>query len=107
MPAGEGATSSTAPAADRAVQAGLSEHHSQRHRTLRVRITDLETGRLKVALTLPAGLVAVATRLGARLVPPGPQAGALLDSIERGELADPVVFEDATNGEAVEISLDV
>ncbi len=82
------------------------EHHQARHRVLRVRIVDVDTGRLKVGLTLPAGLVGVATRLGARLVPPVPHAASLLEAVERGELSEPMVIDDAGNGERVEISLE-
>jgi hypothetical protein len=86
-------------------QATLGHEHQTRHRVLRVRIVDVETGRLKVGLTLSAGLVGVATRLGARLVPPVPHAASMLAAIERGELSEPMVIDDARNGERVEISL--
>ena len=82
------------------------EHQQARHRMLRVRIVDVDTGRLKVGLTLPAGLVGVATRLGARLVPPVPHAASMLEAVERGELSEPMVIDDAGNGERVEISLE-
>lgn len=77
-----------------------------RHRVLRVRIVDVDTERLKVGLTLPAGLVGVATRLGARLVPPVPHAASILDVVERGELREPMVILDEQNGERVEISIE-
>jgi hypothetical protein len=80
--------------------------HRLHNRVLRVRITDVETGRQKVGLTLPVGLVGVATRLGARLVPAGLDTPELLDTIERGELAEPVVILDEDNGERVEIALE-
>lgn len=83
-----------------------AHNHRLHNRVLRVRITDVETGRLKVGLTLPVGLVGVATRLGARLVPEGPDTPELLESIERGELDKPVVILDQENGERVEIELE-
>jgi hypothetical protein len=73
---------------------------------LRVRITDVDSGRVKVALTLPVGLVGVAVRLGAQLVPAGPGTSTLLGTIERGELKEPVEILDEDNGERVEIALE-
>ena len=80
--------------------------HRLHNRVLRVRITDVDTGRVKVALMLPVGLVGVAVRLGARLVPAGPDASTLLGTIERGELTEPVEILDEENGERVEIALE-
>lgn len=83
-----------------------AHNHRLHNRVLRVRITDIDTGRVKVGLTLPIGLVGVATRLGARLIPEGPDTPDLLESIERGELTEPVVILDQENGERVEIELE-
>ena len=83
-----------------------AHNHELRHRVLRIRITDIETGRLKVGLTLPASLVSVAVRMGARLVPPGHDATELLAAIERAELPEPFVVDDEQNGERVEISME-
>ena len=80
--------------------------HRLHNRVLRVRITDVDSGRLKVALTLPVGLVGVAVRLGARLVPAGPDTPKLLGTIERGELVGPMEILDEDNGERVEIALE-
>ena len=79
---------------------------ARRQRVLRVRITDVVTGRLKVGLSLPAGLVAVALRQGARLIPPGHDDLDLVAAIDQGDLQAPVVIEDEQNGERVEISLE-
>ncbi len=80
--------------------------HRLHNRVLRVRITDVDSGRVKVALTLPVGLVGVAVRLGARLVPAGPDTPKLLGTIERGELVGPMEILDEDNGERVEIALE-
>jgi hypothetical protein len=96
---------SGAPAASSIAHANAHDHRLH-NRVLRVRISDVETGRLKVGLTLPVGLVGVATRLGARLVPAGLDTPELLDTIARGELAEPVVILDQDNGERVEIALE-
>ena len=84
----------------------LAHNHQLRHRVLRIRITDVETGRLKVGLTLPAGLLGVAVRLGARFLPAGHPAGDLIRAVERDELRGPLVVDDVENGERVEISLE-
>lgn len=85
---------------------GASSGSTQRwQRVLRVRITDVETEREKVDLRLPAGLVGVAQRLGAQLLPPG-HAVDLAGAIERGNLALPMVVVDEQNAERVEISLE-
>ncbi len=84
----------------------LAHDHRLHNRVLRVRITDVDTGRVKVALMLPVGLVGVAVRLGARLVPASPDASTLLGTIERGELKEPVEILDEENGERVEIALE-
>ena len=90
------------PAADHA----LAHNQPVRQRVLRVRITDVATGRLKVGLTLPAGLVSVALRQGARLLPEAQSAFDLVGAIERNGLASPYVVDDVQNGERVEISLE-
>lgn len=84
----------------------LSHTQQPRQRVLRVRITDVDTGRLKVGLTLPAGLVSVALRQGARLLPQAQSAFDLVGAIERNGLASPYVVDDVQNGERVEISLE-
>ena len=84
----------------------LAHNHQFRHRVLRIRITDVATGRLKVGLTMPAGLLGVAVRLGARFLPAGHPANELISTVERGELRDPLVVDDVENGERVEISLE-
>ena len=80
--------------------------HQLRQRLLHIRITDVETRRLKVAVTLPVGLVGVAMRLGARLLPPSYVDGDLRAAIERGELESPIIVDDEENGERIEISLE-
>ena len=80
--------------------------HGSRNRVLRIRITDVDTGRLKVGLSLPVSLVSVATRLGARLVPPSHNAADLVAAIERADHSGPIVVDDEQNGERVEISVE-
>src|SRR3712207_2888243 len=72
----------------------LAHDRQLRQRVLRIRISDAESGRVKVNLTLPVGLVGVAGRLGARLLPREHNRPELISAIEHGELHDPVVFDD-------------
>src|SRR3712207_6310989 len=83
-----------------------AHNHELRHRVLRIRITDIETGRLKVGLTLPASLVIIAVRMGSRLVPPCHDATQLLAAIERAELPEPFVVDHGQNGERGQISME-
>ncbi len=84
----------------------LVDERVPRQRVLRLRITDVVTGQLKVGLSLPAGLVSVAMRMGARFVPAGHSNAEVLDAIARGDLATPLVLEDVENGEIIEISVE-
>ena len=83
----------------------LSDNRQFRQRVLQIRITDVETGRLKVGLTLPAGLVPVALRQGARLLPAAHSHLDLVAAIENNALQSPMVVEDEQNAERIEISL--
>ena len=113
--AGESETTPPAPPAPdahpgdgRSAGGAHSAAHDQRlrNRVLRIRVTDVDTGRLKVGLTLPAGLVSVAMRLGARLLPHGHDSGELVSALARGDLRTPITVEDTENGEIVEISVE-
>lgn len=81
-------------------------NHEGRQRVLRIRITDVVTGQLKVGLSLPANLVSVAMRMGARLVPAGHSNAEVLEAFARADTTTPLVFEDAENGERVEIRIE-
>ena len=59
-----------------------------------------------MGLTLPAGLVSVAARLGARLVPSPTGTDDLIAQLERGDMLAPVVVDDVENAERVEISIE-
>lgn len=51
-------------------------------RSLQLRIVDVNTGQLKVALTLPIGLLGTAQRLGASLLPPDTAVDAIVRQAE-------------------------
>lgn len=74
-------------------------------RLLRVRITDLRTGKTKVNVNIPMGLVNVGVKLGARFAPASSGVNyeeimAAIKSGASGKLAD---VEDIESGEHVEI----
>ena len=96
-----------APVEQAAPEASHAQAHDHRlrHSVVRIRITDVDSGRLKVGLTIPAGLVGVAARLGARLVPTDDGTAKLVAALERGELRFPIVVDDADNGERIEIGV--
>jgi len=79
-----------------------------RGRWLRVRVTDLATGKVKVNVNVPLGLVDVALRMGARFAPKtetiDPQE--LLEAIRSGTQGKLVDVEDQESGEHVEMFVD-
>ena len=80
--------------------------NQRRQRVLRIRITDVETGRLKVGLSIPASLVPVALRQGARLLPQAHTDLDLVVAIAHNDSQFPWLVEDEQNGERVEIDLE-
>jgi hypothetical protein len=77
----------------------------QPSRTLRVRVTDLNTRRQKINVTIPVSLVGVGLKLGARLVPrmAGANADELMRKIERGATGRIFEMQDLDEGERIEI----
>jgi hypothetical protein len=76
-----------------------------RPRWVRVRVTDLETGRNKVNVNLPLSLVEVGARLGARFAPElqGMDIRDVVDQVKSGAQGKLVEVEDIEDGERVEI----
>lgn len=76
-----------------------------RSRLVRVRVTDLHTGRQKANVTIPLGLVNVGLRLGARLAPQlsGSALEDLLRGVERGATGRLLEWQDLEEGERVEL----
>lgn len=85
-----------------------AETEPARGRWLRVRVTDRATGREKVSVNVPLGLVDVALRMGARFAPRtatvDPQE--ILEAIRSGTVGKIVEVEDMESGEHVEIFVD-
>jgi hypothetical protein len=74
-------------------------------RLLRVRITDLKTGKTKVNVNIPMGLVNVGVRLGARFMPTSADVDfdEIMTAIDEGASGKVVDVEDVESGEHVEV----
>ena len=74
-------------------------------RWFRVRVTDLATGKTKVNLSLPMGVVNIAIKMGARFVPgvDNDQMEFLAEAFKSGAVGKIVDATDEEDGERVEI----
>ncbi len=74
-------------------------------RWFRVRVTDLRTGRNKINVNIPMGLVNVGIKMGARFVPEmeGNQFEKLVEVIRSGKQGKVFDATDADGGERVEV----
>jgi hypothetical protein len=74
-------------------------------RWIRVRVTDMVTGRTRVNVNLPFSLVTAATKLGARFAPETEELDwqELIAAIREGASAKIVDVEDEQGGEKVEV----
>jgi hypothetical protein len=74
-------------------------------RLLRVRITDMDTGKTKVNVNIPMSLVHVGVRLGARFMPAnaGVDYDGIMEAINAGVSGKIADVEDAESGEHVEV----
>lgn len=78
---------------------------AMRGRWLRVRVTDLNSGKDKINVTVPVNLVSVALRMGARLVPKTSVVDVqrILEAVESGHKGKVLEGQDVEDGERVEI----
>jgi len=72
-------------------------------RRLRIRVTDLDTGRSKVNINLPWSLVSVGTKMGARFAPVEIDLEEVMEAIRAGAEGKIVDVEDVEDSERVEI----
>ncbi len=74
-------------------------------RWFRVRITDLSTGRNKVNVNIPMGLVNVGVKMGARFAPDmeGMDYDTIMEAIHSGRQGKVIDITDEDDGERVEI----
>ena len=76
-----------------------------RGRTVRVRVTELTSGRQKANVTIPVSLMSVGMRLGGRLAPQlnGSALDDLMRAIESGTTGRLLDLQDLEEGERIEI----
>jgi hypothetical protein len=74
-------------------------------RWFRVRVTDLATGKTKVNVNIPMGLVNVGIKMGARFAPglEGEQMEAIAEALRSGAMGKIIEATDEEDGERVEI----
>jgi hypothetical protein len=89
-------------------QKPLKTSEALRSRWLRVRVLNTETGRPKINVNLPLGLVGMGIRLGAQFVPElaDLEMEELMAAIEEGTQGKILEVEDAVDGERVEIFIE-
>ena len=77
-------------------------------RFLRVRVTDMSSGRTKVNVNVPLALVNVGLKMGARFSPDleGVDMGEIMEAIRSGAQGKIVDVEDAEDGEKVEVYIE-
>lgn len=71
----------------------------------RLRIVNLANGQTKVSLTLPIGLVGVAQRLGAQLLPPDTTLDVIVAQASAAGGAE-IGWEDKARGERLELTVE-
>ena len=74
-------------------------------RWFRVRVTDVQTGRNKVNVNIPMGLVNVGIKMGARFAPQieGKELNTIMEAVRSGQLGKVIDIVDTDDGERVEI----
>jgi hypothetical protein len=78
-------------------------------RWFRVRVTDMKTGRRKVNVNIPLGLVDVGLKMGAKFAPAGLEGldmNQILTAIKTGGEGKVVDVEDEDGGEHVEVFIE-
>lgn len=91
-----------------ALQGQPKSARSESGRWFRVRVSDRETGRIKVNVNLPLALVSVATKMGARFSPnvEGFDWNEIMAAIREGASGKLVEVEDNEGSEKVEVFVD-
>ncbi|MGD2142962.1 MAG: hypothetical protein PVF54_00645 [Anaerolineae bacterium] len=79
---------------------------AQQARRLRVRVSDLETGRKKVNIDLPWSLVNVGMHMGARFAPKEIDLEEVMEALQVGTEGKIVDVEDKRDNERVEIFIE-
>ena len=94
---------------DRAESSAPQPSPSTSGRWFRVRVTDMRTGRRKVNVNIPLGLVDVGLKMGAKFAPAGLEGldmNQILTAIKTGGEGKVVDVEDEEDGEHVEVFIE-
>jgi hypothetical protein len=91
-----------------AVEAGAKERPASggaKPRWFRVHVTDAHSGRKKVDVNIPLGLVNVGMRMGAKFAPDmsGIEVSEIIEAIKQGAQGKIIDVQDDEDGERVEI----
>jgi hypothetical protein len=94
--------------AEKEKETAMTPGPGQKARWLRVRVTDQATGKRKVSVNVPIGLVNVAMKVGAKFVPEldemdSQQVAEAIEAIKNGAQGKIVDVEDDEDGERVEV----
>ncbi len=97
-----------APVSGKASQAGPSPTSSQPGRYFRVRVTDTDTGRVRVNVRLPVGIINAGMKIGMKFAPQveGVDYQEIAEMIQSGETGKIVDVEDNKDGEHVEVFIE-
>lgn len=89
-------------------KAAPAEGMRSRPRWLRVRITDLRSGKVRVNIRLPVTVLSTGMKLGARFSPEigEVEMGQIMDAIQSGEIGQIVDVYDEEDQEHIEVGLE-
>jgi hypothetical protein len=94
---------------DKRDPAGPQASPSTTGKWFRVRVTDLRTGRRKVNVNIPLGLVDIGMKMGAKFAPAGVEGldmDKIIAAIKSGGQGKVVDVEDEEDGEHVEVFIE-
>jgi hypothetical protein len=94
---------------DRAESANVKPSPMTSGKWFRVRVTDLKSGRRKVNVNIPLGLVDVGLKMGAKFAPAGLEGldmQQIINAIKAGGEGKIVDVEDEDDGEHVEVFIE-
>lgn len=95
--------------ANKSVQANIDSNNSSRSgKFFRVRVTDTESGKTRVNIRLPIGLVGAGLKMGMKFSPEieGIDAKTLQDFLSNGAIGQIVDVYDDNDGEHVEVFIE-
>jgi len=97
-----------APVSSGRAQAGTGPTSGQPGRYFRVRVTDTDTGKVRVNVRLPVGVINAGMKIGMKFAPQmdGVDYHEIAEMIQSGETGKIVDVEDDKDGEHVEVFIE-